>query len=91
MKIVWMKRVHVSFNRDKGWIRVLFFGLGVWVLSAAPPASAQEVPGEPSGREIAVMVDEREDGDDQISEAVWTLTNSKGKTRKRDTLRYWGL
>ena len=64
-------------------------GLGCWVLSVATAAAAQEVPGEPSGREIAVMVDEREDGDDQISEALWTLTNNRGKTRKRLTLRYW--
>ena len=67
----------------------LWIGFGLCVLSAASLVSAQEIPGEPSGREIAVMVDEREDGDDQIFEAVWTLTNSRGKTRKRHTLRYW--
>ena len=67
----------------------LWIIIGLLVLSTARVAGAEEVPGEPSGREIAVMVDEREDGDDQISEAVWTLTNSRGKTRKRDTLRYW--
>ena len=68
---------------------VWMIGLGLFALSTVPLADAQEIPGEPSGREIAVMVDEREDGDDQVSEAVWTLTNSKGKTRKRHTLRYW--
>ncbi len=54
-----------------------------------PPISAEEIPGEPTGHEIAINVDEREDGDDQISEATWTLTNKAGKTRKRHTLRYW--
>lgn len=70
-------------------ICIMTIGLGLLLLSTIAPVYAQEVPGEPTGREIAVFVDEREDGDDQISEANWTLTNSKGKTRKRHTLRYW--
>ena len=52
-------------------------------------AGAEEIPGEPSGLQIAINVDERENGDDQVSEATWTLTNKAGKQRKRHTLRYW--
>jgi outer membrane lipoprotein-sorting protein len=55
----------------------------------APILSAEEIPGEPTGREIAVKVDTREDGDDQVSRGVWTLINDKGQKRVRDTLRYW--
>jgi outer membrane lipoprotein-sorting protein len=53
------------------------------------PLGAQEIPGEPSGREIAIKVDQREDGNDQVSRGVWTLVNEKGQKRVRDTLRYW--
>jgi len=67
---------------------VLMF-IGALLFAGVPPLSAEEIPGEPTGHEIATLVDEREDGDDQISKAVWILTNKKGKTRKRDTLRYW--
>ena len=70
-------------------ICTMTIGLGLLVLSTSVPVYAQEVPGEPTGLEIAVLVDELEDGDDQISEADWTLTNSKGKTRRRHTIRYW--
>ena len=45
-------------------------GLGLLVLSTALAVSAEEIPGEPTGRQIAINVDEREDGDDQISEAT---------------------
>ena len=38
-----------------------------------PPISAEEIPGEPTGHQIAINVDEREDGDGQISEATWPL------------------
>ena len=34
----------------------LWIGFGLFVLSTAPFTDAQEIPGEPSGREIAVMV-----------------------------------
>lgn len=64
-------------------------GLGLLVLSLGVSVSAEEIPGEPTGHQIAVNVDEREDGDDQISESTWTLTNKAGKTRIRHTLRYW--
>ena len=59
------------------------------MLLATGLAGAEEIPGEPSGLQIAINVDEREDGDDQVSEATWTLTNKAGKQRKRHTLRYW--
>ena len=62
---------------------------GAILLTQALPAWAEEIPGEPTGHEIAVLVDEREDGDDQISESTWTLTNKAGKQRIRQTLRYW--
>jgi hypothetical protein len=66
----------------------------LWLVSAvflaqALPTQAEEISGEPSGREIAVQVDEREDGDDQVSESLWTLINKQGKKRVRKTLRYW--
>ena len=70
-------------------IGTMTIGLGVLVLSTPLSIAAAEIPGEPTGHEIAINVDEREDGDDQISEATWTLTNKAGKTRKRHTLRYW--
>ena len=62
---------------------------GVMLLAPALPVWAEEIPGEPTGHQIAVNVDEREDGDDQIGESIWTLTNKAGKTRIRHTLRYW--
>ncbi len=69
---------------------MLFAALIVSVLFANTlPCHAVEIAGEPTGREIAVSVDEREDGDDQISMATWTLTNKSGKTRIRRTFRYW--
>ena len=47
---------------------MLFTALIVSVLFANTlPCHAVEIAGEPTGREIAVSVDEREDGDDQIS------------------------
>ncbi len=66
---------------------VLFVG-GV-LFTGVLPLGAEEIPGEPSGREIAVKVDELEDGDDQVSQAVWTLINRRGQRRVRKTLRYW--
>ncbi len=44
---------------------------------------------ELSGLDIMTNVDQREDGDDQISEAVFTLINKRGKKRIRKTIRYW--
>ena len=67
----------------------VFVLTGAIVLAQALPAWSEEIPGEPTGHQIAVNVDEREDGDDQISESTWTLTNKAGKTRIRHTLRYW--
>jgi len=69
-------------------LTVLVF-TGALVLAQALPVWAEEIPGEPTGLQIAINVDEREDGDDQISESTWTLTNKAGKTRVRHTLRYW--
>ncbi len=62
---------------------------GAIFLAHTLPAGAEEIPGEPTGQQIAINVDEREDGDDQISESTWTLTNKAGKQRVRHTLRYW--
>ena len=53
---------------------------GALVLAQALPVWAEEIPGEPTGHQIAINVDEREDGDDQIGESIWTLTNKAGKT-----------
>jgi outer membrane lipoprotein-sorting protein len=62
-------------------ITALFTGL--------PLLNAEELPGEPDGRDIAVKVDTREDGDDQVSKSVFTLINEKGQKRIRETRRYW--
>lgn len=70
-------------------MRIVFVLTGVVLLAQTQPVWAEEIPGEPTGHQIAINVDEREDGDDQISEATWTLTNKAGKQRKRRTLRYW--
>ncbi len=67
----------------------VFVLTGAIILAQALPVWAEEIPGEPTGHQIAINVDEREDGDDQISESTWTLTNKAGKTRIRHTLRYW--
>lgn len=45
--------------------------------------------GEPTGLEIMTKVDQREDGDDQISRAVFELINKRGQKRVRDTVRLW--
>lgn len=66
----------------------LLFCVGIF-LAAALPLSATEIPGEPTGREIALKVDQREDGDDQVSQGLWTLTNRQGQKRVRNTVRYW--
>lgn len=70
-------------------MRIVLVLTGVVLLAQTQPVWAEEIPGEPTGHQIAINVDEREDGDDQISEATWTLTNKAGKQRKRRTLRYW--
>ena len=54
-------------------IGTMTIGLGVLVLSTPLSIAAAEIPGEPTGHQIAINVDEHEDGDDQISEATWTL------------------
>ncbi len=56
---------------------------GALILAHALPVGAEEIPGEPTGRQIAINVDEGEDGDDQIAESTWTLTNKAG-ARKRE-------
>jgi outer membrane lipoprotein-sorting protein len=70
-------------------MRAMLLCIGVIVFTRVFPLSAEEVPGEPSGRDIAVKVDTREDGDDQISKSVFTLINEKGQKRLRETRRYW--
>lgn len=42
-----------------------------------------------SGLEIMLAVDQREDGDDQTSEAIFELINKRGQKRVRDTIRFW--
>lgn len=42
-----------------------------------------------SGIEIMTKVDQREDGDDQVSRAVFELVNKRGQKRVRDTIRLW--
>ena len=44
---------------------------------------------EISGLEIMTQVDQREDGDDQVSRAVFELINKRGQKRVRDTIRLW--
>ncbi len=52
------------------------------LLAAAVVASAGAA-ADLTGRDIAVMVDERPDGDDRRGTMTLTLTNSRGKTRVR--------
>ncbi len=66
---------------------ILFLVSLLW--ATARLLGAEELAGEPSGREIAMKVYMREDGDDQVSKAVFTLINNKGQKRVRETLRYW--
>lgn len=49
------------------------------------------VPGgaEISGLDIMTRVDERDDGDDQVSRAVFELINKRGQKRVRETIRLW--
>jgi outer membrane lipoprotein-sorting protein len=70
-------------------MRTIILGVAILVLAAAPLLAAEEIPGEPTGHEIAVKVDERDEGQDQVSRGVWTLINKKGQKRVRDTMRYW--
>jgi outer membrane lipoprotein-sorting protein len=44
---------------------------------------------EPTGLEIMTHVDERDDGDDQKSRALFELINKRGQTRERNTIRFW--
>lgn len=66
---------------------ILFFGSLVGATALA--LGAEEPAGEPSGREIAIKVDTREDGDDQVAKTVFTLINNRGQKRVREMLRYW--
>lgn len=44
---------------------------------------------EPTGLEIMSRVDERDDGDDQKSRAIFQLINKRGQKRMRKTVRLW--
>ncbi len=44
---------------------------------------------EPSGLQIMINEDTREDGDDQISSSIFNLINKRGQKRVRDTVRRW--
>jgi outer membrane lipoprotein-sorting protein len=59
----------------------LVLALGLFPL----PVAAQEI----TGLQIMTNEDEREDGDDHISRALWTLINKRGQKRIRDTTRSW--
>ncbi len=64
-------------------LRVL---LGMVGLLSAVPLSAEAAL---SGQEIATKIDEREDGDDQVSHATWKLIPKRGRERIRETIRHW--
>ncbi|MFQ5455926.1 MAG: outer membrane lipoprotein-sorting protein [Nitrospirota bacterium] len=50
-----------------------------------PISYAEEI----TGLQIMTNRDQREDGDDQTSEARFTLINKRGQKRIRETIRYW--
>jgi len=58
--------------------------LCLFLLSPAAPIAQ-----EPSGLQIMINEDIREDGDDQISSSIFYLINKRGKKRVRDTARRW--
>jgi len=51
----------------------------------APVAPAAD----PTGLEIMTRVDQLDDGDDQASQATYTLVNKRGQKRIRNTVRFW--
>jgi hypothetical protein len=53
------------------------------ILLATATVASSGAAGELTGRDIAVMVDERPDGEDRKGTMTLTLTNSRGKTRVR--------
>ena len=71
----------------------MLFRVPVAILSlliAATTATAQEKPIENklTGREVAILVDQRPDGDDRSSELTFTLINKQGKRRIRKVKSY---
>lgn len=70
--------------------RVVFFLSICCVLCLPFVLRAQEKGREITGREIMLRVDNREDGDDQVSKSTWRLVNKRGEERIRKTGRYWG-
>ncbi len=75
-------------KKKKGY-RVLInvcLTLLVVVLFFSAPSTAQN---DLTGMEIMTKVDERDDGDDQRSSAIFQLTNKRGQKRIRDTIRLW--
>jgi len=59
---------------------------GVLLMAGFGPLAQAE---EPTGLEIMTRVDERDDGEDQVSRAVFRLVNKRGQERTRKTVRYW--
>lgn len=65
-----------------------FLILGILLIQIAfsqPLSYAQEL----TGLEIMTRVDERDDGDDQRSKAIFQLINKRGQKRVRNTIRLW--
>ncbi len=64
-----------------GFLFCIFLALSIFSESAAQT--------ELTGLEIMTKVDQRDDGDDQKSTAVYQLINKRGQKRVRDTVRLW--
>jgi len=72
-------------NRFKTNPVLIFLTFSIVTIFTASFANADDI----SGQEIMTTVDQREDGDDQISRAIFVLINKRGQKRIRDTLRLW--
>ncbi len=60
----------------------------ILVATASAATASTGVAADLTGRDIAVMVDERPDGDDRKGTMTLTLTNSRGKTRVRSVTSF---
>lgn len=72
-------------------IRILNTGTLILFIQAmlSLPLSSSLEARDLTGLEIMTRVDQREDGDDQTSEANFELMNKRGQKRIRDTIRLW--
>ena len=73
-------------NKIYGWYpQAILLGLALVLTMTTNNVGADEI----TGLEIMTRVDQREDGTDQVSRAVFELVNKRGQKRVRDTIRLW--